>query len=224
MRASGKTVRGRGRPPREIDERALQEAAVRVFATEGYFAATVDQIAQRAGTSKALLFRRYESKGALFDWAVEHEVRHLTEKLFRAYERADERSVTEALRAGVDAIIGHAVERPHGFRLLFQAGFSAGQGATAPWEKVRGLVTDRIQEVVRQRLDASGSPGGPMATGILASALVGASEHVARRLGEDRRLDPEAASDLLTQFLAVGVKGLTPEVLAAAGRTRGEKR
>jgi len=220
MQGTSETSRGRGRPPREIDEAALQAAAVDVFATDGYFGATVDAIAQRAGISKALLFRRYETKDALFDWAVEHEVRFLTERLFRAYEKADETSVAAALRAGVDAIIEHAVERERGFRLLFQAGFTAGQGATAPWEKVRSLVTDRIQEIIQRRLEGLGAPDGPIAAGLLASAIVGASEHVARRLTDDPRLDAGAASDLLTEFLAVGMRGLSPRVLAAPDQGR----
>jgi AcrR family transcriptional regulator len=198
-----------------LDETVVLEAAVEVFATDGYFGATVDEIAHRAGVSKAILFRRYRTKDALFDLTVQHEVRFLTECLFRAYETGLELSVMDSFAPGVDAVLSYASSRPEGFRLLFQTGFTAGEGATPASEKVRGLVTDRLAELVLLRLQGLGVPGGERAAIILASAMVGASEHVARLLVEDPGLDPEASGALLTEFLAVGMTGLSRRSLAA---------
>jgi AcrR family transcriptional regulator len=206
-----------------VDEVAVLDAAVEVFANDGYFGATVDDIARRAGTSKPLLFRRYRTKDALFDLTVAHEVRFLTERLFRAYESSLELSIRDSMAPGVEAILSYASSRPDGFRLLFQAGFTAGQGATPAFEEVRGLVTDRIAEVVLQRLETLGVPSGPRASIILASAMVGASEHVARLVVEDPGLDPEATGALLAEFLAVGMTGLSRRALAAP-YTHKEKR
>jgi hypothetical protein len=116
---------------------------------------------------------------------------------------------------GVEAILSYANSRPDGFRLLFQAGFTTGQRATPAFDKVRGLVTDRIAEVVLQRLEMLGVPSGPRAAVILASAMVGASEHVARLTVEDPSLDPQATGALLAEFLAGGMTGLSRSALAA---------
>jgi AcrR family transcriptional regulator len=210
-----KTSRGRGRPRLELDETVVLEAAVEVFANDGYFGATVDEIARRAGASKAILFRRYQTKDALFDLTVQHEVRFLTERLFRAYESGRELSVADSIAPGSEAILSYASSRPHGFRLLFQAGFTAGQGATPAFEKVRGLVTDRIAALILERLESLGTPSGPRAAIILASAMVGASEHVARLAVQDPGLDPEATGALLAEFLALGMTGLSRRSLAA---------
>lgn len=210
-----KTPRRPGRPRLDVDEAAVLDAAVEVFANDGYFGATVDEIARRAGTSKPLLFRRYRTKDALFDLTVEHEVRFLTERLFRAYESSLELSIPESIMPGVEAILSYAHSRPDGFRLLFQAGFTAGQGATPAFDKVRGLVTDRIAEVTLLRLEELGVPSGPPAAAILASAMVGASEHVARLAVEDPSLDPGATGALLAEFLAFGMTGLSRHALAA---------
>jgi AcrR family transcriptional regulator len=215
MEAAEQGTRRRGRPPLELDEHALLGAAAEVFANDGYFGASVDEIARRAGTSKALLFRRYASKDALFDLTVAHEVRFLTELLFRAYDKADELSVRDGLGVGVEAIIAYAGARPDGFRLLFQTGFTAGQGATPAWEKVRVVVAERISDIVLRKLESVGSPGGVRAARVLASAIVGASEHVARLLVEDEALDAEAAGELLTEFLAFGMTGLRRPALEA---------
>lgn len=214
--APEKISRSPGRPRVELDEVAVLDAAVEVFAADGYFGATVDEIARRAGTSKPLLFRRYHTKDALFDLTVEHEVRYLTERLFRAYEAGVELSVAESMAPGVHAILEYAEERPYGFRLLFQAGFTVGQGATPPFEKVRGLVTDRIAEVVLQRLRTLGVSSGRRAAMILSSAMVGASEHVARLAAHDSTLDPRATGELLAQFLAVGMTGISRRTLGAS--------
>jgi AcrR family transcriptional regulator len=221
---TGAATRPRGRPPVEIDEAALQAAASAVFASESYFGASVEEIARRAGTSKALLFRRFSTKDALFDWTVEHEVRQLTEHLLRAYERVQGLSVRARIRAGVDALIDYATTRPSGFRLLFESGFTAGRGATPAWEKARGIVTDRNAELVRSKLEEIGAPAGPLAAGVIASAIVGACEHVARRLVEDESLDPRAASDLLTEFLSDGLRGLSAAALAAPDATHAKER
>jgi AcrR family transcriptional regulator len=209
-------ARRRGRPPLAVDEPALLDAAAGVFASEGYFGATVDDIARRAGISKALVFRRYRTKDALFDLTVEHEVRSLTEKLFRAYDAADRLPVKDSIRPGVEAVIRYATSRPDGARLLFQTGFTVGHGATPASEKVRALVTERIAHMTQRRLDELGAPGGEHAAWLLASALVGASEHVARLIVErGTAVDSTAAADLLTEFLAVGMTGLSRPALAA---------
>jgi AcrR family transcriptional regulator len=213
---SAAVTRGRGRPPLEFDEPALLDAATYVFASEGYFGAAVEDIARRTGISKALLFRRYGTKDALFDLTVEHEVRSLTEQLFRAYDAAEGMRVRDSIRPGVEAVVHYATSRPNGFRLLFQTGFTAGQGATPASEKVRALVTERMGRMVRRRLAELGAPSGPHTARLLASALVGASEHVGRLLVEHpSAIDPAAATDLLTEFLTVGMTGLSQAALAA---------
>jgi hypothetical protein len=112
--------------------------------------------------------------------------------------------------------VHYATSRPNGFRLLFQTGFTAGQGATPASEKVRALVTERMARMVRRRLAELGAPSGPHTARLLASALVGASEHVGRLLVEHpSAIDPAAATDLLTEFLTVGMTGLSQAALAA---------
>lgn len=208
--------RGKGRPPLELDQQALLDAATYVFANDGYFGASVDEIARRAGTSKALLFRRYGTKDALYDMTVAHEVRLLTERLFSAYDLADTLRVVDSVRPGVDAIIGYARSRPDGFRLLFQTGFSAGHRATPASAQVRAVVTERLAQMVLRRFEQLDSPGGPRTAALLASALVGASEHVARLIVAERgAFDSAAAADLLAEFLAFGLTGLTAPMLAA---------
>jgi AcrR family transcriptional regulator len=56
--------RKRGRPPRNIG--GILEAAITVFAREGYSAATIEMIAAEASASTATLYKRFTNKKGLF--------------------------------------------------------------------------------------------------------------------------------------------------------------
>jgi TetR/AcrR family transcriptional regulator, mexJK operon transcriptional repressor len=62
--APAPVARKRGRPPRETS--GILEAAVAVFAREGYSAATIEMIAGEAAASTATLYKRFTNKHGLF--------------------------------------------------------------------------------------------------------------------------------------------------------------
>ncbi len=61
--------RKRGRPPREVS--GILEAAVTVFAREGYAAATIEMIASESNASTATLYKRFTNKLGLFAAVLE---------------------------------------------------------------------------------------------------------------------------------------------------------
>jgi len=214
-------TRGRGRPRQEIGEEALLDAALHTFAAEGFRGARVELVAERAGVTKPLLFRRFRSKDGLFEWTIDREIAVLTERLFTAYDRVEGTRLADALHAGAEAIISYATARPDGFRLLFQVGDVGATAQPGVSEKVRAVLTDRMEDIVARRL-AQGAIGGagPLSGGLLAAAIVGASEHVARRCVEDPRVDPAAAARLLAGMLTRGLRDLSPAEVRAADRLR----
>jgi len=70
-------VRGPGRPRDPLIDRQITKAAARIFRERGWLDATMEEIAERAGISKATLYRRYPSKASVaFDaWVVDRTVR-----------------------------------------------------------------------------------------------------------------------------------------------------
>jgi AcrR family transcriptional regulator len=56
---------GPGRPRDPLLDLHISEAAARVFRERGWLDATMEQIAERAGVSKATLYRRYPSKASV---------------------------------------------------------------------------------------------------------------------------------------------------------------
>ncbi|ATQ42735.1 TetR/AcrR family transcriptional regulator [Caulobacter mirabilis] len=71
---------GRGRPRSAAADTAILEAAVALFAEQGVEGASIDQIARRAGVTRATLYRRWATKEAL-----------LVEAIGRLREGGDER-------------------------------------------------------------------------------------------------------------------------------------
>jgi AcrR family transcriptional regulator len=103
-------------PVRRLDRRArraqLVGAATGVFASKGFAAAGLDEIAAAAGVSKAILYRHFESKTDLYRAVLE-----------RARARLGEH-VTEVpgafTGASIDGLVQAASADPDAFRLLFR--------------------------------------------------------------------------------------------------------
>src|ERR687896_1903275 len=62
----GRGAPGRRRVPRERREPEMVAAAQAVFAERGYHAASMDEIAERSGITKPMLYSYFGSKEALF--------------------------------------------------------------------------------------------------------------------------------------------------------------
>lgn len=68
------TPRGRGRPRDEIARSRILEAALKVLEQEGFSNATCDEIAERAGASKATIYRWWPNKAAVLIEALREAV------------------------------------------------------------------------------------------------------------------------------------------------------
>jgi AcrR family transcriptional regulator len=77
------------RVDKELRQAELRETATAVFAERGYQATTMDEIAQRAGVSKGMLYLYFENKESLFG------------EVFRWFGRMTEEMVIEAI-TGID--------------------------------------------------------------------------------------------------------------------------
>ena len=97
---------------------AILEAALEVFARRGYNGSSIDEIAQTAGISKALIYEHFPSKRDLHVSLLESHVQEIFERLAEAAATSDPGEVR--LRAGVDAFLGFVETRRDAFRMLFR--------------------------------------------------------------------------------------------------------
>ena len=102
-----------------IARRALiLDAALEVFARRGFHGSSIDEIAQAAGVSKALIYEHFPSKRDLHVSLLETNVQEIFERLASAAATSEPGEVR--LRAGVDAFLEFVQSRRDAFRMLFR--------------------------------------------------------------------------------------------------------
>ncbi len=68
--------RGRGRPRSEVSRQRILEAALETLEISGFTSSTTDLIAERAGASKATIYRWWPTKASLLAEALREAVAH----------------------------------------------------------------------------------------------------------------------------------------------------
>src|SRR4051794_6170422 len=114
------------RPPRkrlsaEDRRSAILDAALEVFSRRGYNGASIDDIAQAAGISKALIYEHFPSKKDLHVSLLERHTQQIFVRLAQTADTDDPGEVR--LRNGVTAFLKWVEENRVAFRLLFRDSF-----------------------------------------------------------------------------------------------------
>lgn len=101
---------------REKTKNAIESAALQLFASEGYFSASVSKIALKAGVSKGLMYSYYDNKEALLRAMVGSAV----EELNRAIDvPSDAKLVLEDVKRFIKKSINSVEAFPHRWKLFF---------------------------------------------------------------------------------------------------------
>src|ERR1700734_4338282 len=107
------------RLPRHERRRQLLDAAMEVFVARGYHAAAMDEIAERAGVSKPVLYQHFPGKQELYLALLDESVDRLIEAVEAALRStADNRQRVNATFA---AYYEYIAEHTGTFRLVFEA-------------------------------------------------------------------------------------------------------
>jgi AcrR family transcriptional regulator len=108
----------RRRLPAKERRAAILESALEVFAKRGYNGSSIDEIAQAAGVSKALIYEHFPSKKHLHQSLLEEQVQEIFERLARSAMTPEPGHVR--LRAGVNAFLEFVEERRGAFFMLYR--------------------------------------------------------------------------------------------------------
>ena len=185
---------------------AILNAALEVFARRGYNGSSIDEIAQTAGISKALIYEHFPSKRDLHVSLLESHVQEIFKRLAEAAATSDPGEVR--LRAGVDAFLGFVETRRDAFRMLFRdavepevAGIVAAvQRQTAA--AVAGMIaTEPRKGRGDPRRDA-------VAIEMLGQQLTGAVQSLALWWGDHPEVPREGLVDSVMNFAWVGLERL----------------
>jgi AcrR family transcriptional regulator len=97
---------------------AILAAAEEVFAARGYHGAALDDIAQAAGISKALIYEHFASKRELHASLINAHVEEIFERL--QANAATGPPGEQRLRGGIDAFLSFVEEHREAWRALFR--------------------------------------------------------------------------------------------------------
>lgn len=103
--------RGRRLLPRDQRRAQLIRAAATAFSRQGFTATSLEDIALEAGVTRAIIYRHFASKTALYRAVLEDTVAHLRDCLGSSGQYGDETP---------RALVRAACDDPEGFRLLFR--------------------------------------------------------------------------------------------------------
>jgi AcrR family transcriptional regulator len=209
------------------DERreAILRAALDVFARRGYHAASIDEIAQAAGISKALIYEHFPSKRDLHASLLEAEVQDVFARLVESAATGEPGEVR--LRRGVDAFLGWVEERGDAFRMLFRDAVEPDVAEEVG--RLQMQTTAAVAELIAQeRLGPrTNDPATDETIEMLAQLLSGAVQSLAIWWQDHRTVDRERMVDVIMDFCWKGLERLRDEERQererrAARRSRGK--
>jgi AcrR family transcriptional regulator len=176
-----------------VDDRReeLLRVGMELFSTRAYEEIWVEEIAQRAGVSRGLLYHYFPTKRDFYvavNRAAAAEVGELTAP-------AQPLPLAEQLRTGIDAYLRYAEAHPHGFLTAYRGTLAGDPEVRATVEEGRQRQSSRILEA----LDSDREPSALLRLGVYgwtAMAQAVTADWVTRR--EPRR---EVVRDLLLDAL-----------------------
>ena len=189
------------RLPRPARRRQLLGAAQEIFVAQGYHAAAMDDIADRAGVSKPVLYLHFPGKLelylALLDESADELVAIVRDALSSSTD--NKQRVPATFRAFFD-YVGSSGEA---FRLVFESDLSNEPLVRARLERTMGECAEMVSQFIRE--DAGLGDGEAH---LLGMALVGMAQVSSRYwLSTDRAIPKDAAEQLLSRLAWRGISG-----------------
>ena len=211
-RALDDPQRGRRKLPRAVRERQMLDVAGRVFAADGFHEASMDEIAQKAGISKPMIYNYFGSKEGLYFAYIELAGQRLLSRIAEAAEGVDDSREIDAegrLLASSVAFFAHVDERREEWAVLFAELAARGGPFFREVAAVRRSITDQTAQLFDLVLRRAGvSPDQVGGTDALACAFVGAGESLANWWLEHPEETKEAMAKRLIEVAWGGLKHL----------------
>ncbi len=189
-----RSVRRGGRLPRGERREQLLAAASDVFVDRGYHAAGMDEIADRAGVSKPVLYQHFSSKLDLYLAVLQQHVDILVSSVRQALRSTTDNR--QRLRAAVQAFFDFIEHDSQGYRLIFKNDYVAEPQVAAQVKVATEACTDAVFDLISRDSGLEAHRARMIAVG-----LVGISADCAQYwLDSDRPISKEDAVEGTVAF------------------------
>jgi AcrR family transcriptional regulator len=187
--------------PRTARRAQLLESALEVFVAQGYHAAAMDDIAERAGVSKPVLYQHFPGKLDLYLALLDQSCDTITEATRKALEATEDNK--QRVAATMQVFYDYVANAHGAFRLVFESDLNNEPAVRARVDRVTEETASLIADVIH---DDTGLPDEE--SRLLAVSLVGMAQVSARFWLDDRRgISQRAAADLVSSLAWRGIRG-----------------
>jgi AcrR family transcriptional regulator len=191
----------KGRLPRDERRAQLLSAALEVFTAAGYHSAAMDEIAERAGVSKPVLYQHFPSKLDLYLAVLDTHIDSLVFAIQKAIQSTPDNS--ERVQATIGAYFDFIEAEGEAFRLLFESDMNV---EPAVRERLNRMTYDCAAAVSAVISLDTGLP--QEAAMLLGVGLIGSAQVTARHwLERDSKLSRAQAQTLVTNIIWRGISG-----------------
>ena len=194
-----------GRPtrlPRDQRRSQLLDAASEVFASKGYHAAAMDDIADAAGVSKPVLYQHFPSKLDLYLALLDQSCYRLVEVVEDALASTEDNA--DRVVATVAAFYEFVSSESGEFRFVFESDLTGDGAVQQRLSRVNDEISDAIAEVI-----AGDTSLPPQQAKLLAVSLVGIAQVSARYWisGGTSAITLDEAKHLVSNLAWRGISG-----------------
>lgn len=191
----------KARLPRDERRAQLLAAALEVFTSAGYHSAAMDEIADRAGVSKPVLYQHFPSKLDLYLAVLDIHIDSLVFEIQKAIASTPENS--NRVRATVVAYFNFIESEGEAFRLLFESDMSVEPAVRERLTRMTYDCAAAISAIIS--LDTGLPQEAAMLLGV---GLIGSAQITARHwLERDSKLSRQQATDLVSNLMWRGISG-----------------
>jgi AcrR family transcriptional regulator len=188
-----------GRMPRKARRAQLLDSALEVFVAQGYHAAAMDDIAERAGVSKPVLYQHFPGKLELYLALLEQS----SDRIIDATRGALASTHDNKLRvlATMQVFYDYVANAQGAFRLVFESDLTNEPAVRAQVDRVTDACAEEITKVI---VEDTGLPAE--ASQLLAVSLVGMAQVSARYwLANEGEIDRFDAASLVAGLAWRGI-------------------
>jgi AcrR family transcriptional regulator len=194
-------ARRTSRLPRGARRVQLLQAAQDVFVAQGFHAAAMDDIADRAGVSKPVLYQHFPGKRELYLALLEEHVGQLRDRVRDAMAGTDDNA--ERVVGAVRAYFEFVDAEGEAFRLVFESDLRNDVDVRTVVDRGSEVCVEAIAEVI-----AADTGADPERALLLAAGLTGLAETSARWwLPRKGTVSREEAVSLMSSLAWRGISG-----------------
>lgn len=188
--------------PRRARRAQLLESALEVFVSQGYHSAAMDDIAERAGVSKPVLYQHFPGKLDLYLALLDTSCDAIIDNCRAALDSTHDNKLR--VEAAMRVFYDYVASESGAFRLVFESDLTSEPAVREHVDRVTNECASMIAHVIH---DDTGLPDE--ASRLLAVSLVGMAQVSARfwLAAPGGELDRDAAAGLVAGLAWRGIRG-----------------